>query len=760
MKMKAKTTVFALLGNTLLLFLGLFAGVYSLDSAFGLGLSPMVFGVVCLTAIGVAALHSFCGGRLRVVLTLAACALVALAVWQWWDSVFLGAQFVFHKISYAFHQEIRQILYYELPVALSDEAYGLHASRFVCALIPLLGLWLGAWQLRGRAAWPAAVAMGVLPGLSLFILRSPGAAPLYATLLYLALSLLCRKGYRQSLWLGGRRALTAAAPVAAAMALIVLLFPQKGYQRPAWVEDLRLRAKTMAQSWALSGGNGGAQPGVYTFRRFGSPSFDGHTVLTVRAERSGHALLRGWSAARYTRYGWQPLSDQALAALPEADADSAPWSYPAHAALDSGAALASQTIQIIEGTTNTTYYYVPYFSTSMYTGATFHADSYIQRLESHYSYSFDCLDPDQVPAGAQVGWDGGGYYGEPEYRQFVYRNYLDMPYDLLGDEALEVIRAGARYAQGQAPGLDDPISILTQFSYADRRGQLIAQAQAVADYLASFTHYDLSTPAQPLGEDFVSHFLTESRQGYCAHYATAATLILREMGVPARFVSGYAADLVSGQSVSVPDENAHAWVEVYVDGFGWQPVDVTPAGAFGPGPEQTAPSPSPSAAPSAQPDPSQAPASPSPSPSPSPSAAPSVQPSDSPGPGQSQDGSTAGHTGAWWALGCGLALAAAMLAVWLQRWLRLGRWKKRCGQQDPNAAVLWLYRYLLAARSRFAYALPERAAELAQKAAFSQHTLTQAERREMEDLTRAAYHAAKAQPWGPRLRLRWVWCLI
>lgn len=746
MKMKAKTVVFALFGNTLLLFLGLFGGVYSLNSAFGLEFSTTVFGAVCLTAVGVAVLHTFCGGRLRVALTLAVCALVALAVWQLWDSILSGAQFVFHKISYAYHVEIRQILYYELPVVMPDEAYGPHVSRFLCTAIPLLGLWLGTWQLRGRAAWPAAVAVGVLPGLSLFILRSPGAASLYATLLYLALSLLCRKGYRQSFWLGGRRVLTTAAPVAAAMALIALLFPQKGYQRPAWVEDLRVRAKTAAQSWVLDRGSGGDRPGVYTFRRFGSPSFDGHTVLTVRADYSGHALLRGWSAARYTHYGWQPLSDQALAALPEADADSAPWSYPAHAVLDSGAALASQTIQITELATSTEYYYVPYFSTSMYTGASFYADSYIQRWDGHYSYSFDCLDPDQVPAGAQVGWDGGSYYGEPEYRHFVYRNYLDMPYDLLSDEALEAIRTAARYADGQG-----------QTSYSDQRGQRMAQAQAVADYLASFTHYDLSTPAQPLGEDFVSYFLTESHQGYCAHYATAATLILREMGVPARFVSGYAADLVSGQSVNVPDQNAHAWVEIYVDGFGWQPVDVTPAGSFGPGPAQASPSPSPSATPSAQPDPSQAPA----SPSPSPSAAPSVQPSASPSPGPGQGGpTTTGHTGAWWALGCVLTLAAATLAVWLQRHLRLGRWRRRCGQGDSNAAVIWLYRYLLAAQSRFAYVLPERAVELAQRAAFSQHALTQAERQEMEDLARNAHAAAKAQPLGLRLRLRWVWCLI
>lgn len=746
MKTKVPASLFAFCGSTLLVFLGLFGGVYSLVSPFDLAFADAVFWVVCLSAVLVGLLHTLQRGRLRLMLTLAVCAVVALAVWRQWDSVFLGAQVVFHKISLAFHQEIPQILYYELPVTLSEKALTTHASRFVCVMTPLLGLWLGAWQLRGRAVWPAALAVGVLPGLSLFVLRSPSALALGAALLYLALSALCRKGYQRGASLGGRRVVTAAVPVAAAMALIALIFPQSGYQRPAWVEDLRIRAKTAAQTWTFSGGSGDDQPGVYAFRRFGSPSFDGHAVLMLSSDYSGHVLLRGWSAAEYTRYGWQPLGEEALAALPVAETDSAPWSYPAHAALDSGEAGPSRTMHITEVSTAGEYYYTPYFPSSMYAGAVFHEDSYIARLAQHYYYDFDFLASEEVPAGAQVGWDGGAYYGEPEYRDFVYQNYLDVPYALLSDEAVEVIRTAARYAHDQG-----------QTSYSDQRGQRIAQAQAVADYLSSFTHYDLSTPAQPLGQDFVSYFLTDSHQGYCAHYATAATLILREMGIPARFVSGYAADLPGGgQSVNVPDQNAHAWVELYVDGFGWQPADVTPAGAFGPGPEQTVPSQAPSASPSAAPSASQAPA----SASPSPSAAPSVAPSPSQGPASVQTGSANPPAAVWWCLGLLLTVAALLFALWLRRYLRLRRWKRRCGQPDANAAVIWLYRYLETLERRLGRAIPEEALALAQKAAFSQHTLTQAERQAMEGLARQAHDAAKAQPLGLRLRLRLVWCLI
>lgn len=114
--------------------------------------------------------------------------------------------------------------------------------------------------------------------------------------------------------------------------------------------------------------------------------------------------------------------------------------------------------------------------------------------------------------------------------------------------------------------------------------------------------YTLSPGITPRRKDFVNYFLTEKRKGYCAHYASAATLILRYMGIPARYVEGYAVDamqiaedgkltdknvsdyydgasLLSQSSVisyDASDGNAHAWVEVYDQNIGWYPVELTP----------------------------------------------------------------------------------------------------------------------------------------------------------------------------------------
>ena len=111
-----------------------------------------------------------------------------------------------------------------------------------------------------------------------------------------------------------------------------------------------------------------------------------------------------------------------------------------------------------------------------------------------------------------------------------------------------------------------------------------------------------STDAEtPNGDqDFVEYVLTDSQSGYSVHYATVATLLLRYYGVPARYVEGYvlntakmdaeeaeSADKPNEKYVRMPDDDAggtytlteddaHAWVEYYLDGIGWVPFDVTP----------------------------------------------------------------------------------------------------------------------------------------------------------------------------------------
>lgn len=86
----------------------------------------------------------------------------------------------------------------------------------------------------------------------------------------------------------------------------------------------------------------------------------------------------------------------------------------------------------------------------------------------------------------------------------------------------------------------------------------------------------------PEGEDFAEYFLKESKIGNPVHFATAAALMFRYYGIPSRYVEGYLitpedVEGLSGEStIGIAGTNGHAWVEIYVDGLGWVPVEMTP----------------------------------------------------------------------------------------------------------------------------------------------------------------------------------------
>ncbi|HEX6547860.1 MAG TPA: transglutaminaseTgpA domain-containing protein [Candidatus Dormibacteraeota bacterium] len=104
------------------------------------------------------------------------------------------------------------------------------------------------------------------------------------------------------------------------------------------------------------------------------------------------------------------------------------------------------------------------------------------------------------------------------------------------------------------------------------------QVMALTSYLQSNYRYTLQLGHVPAGRDPVDWFLFDAREGYCEQFATAETLMLRSLGIPARLATGYATgtyDPVLNQAV-VHESDAHAWVEVYFPGHGWVPVDPSP----------------------------------------------------------------------------------------------------------------------------------------------------------------------------------------
>lgn len=106
-----------------------------------------------------------------------------------------------------------------------------------------------------------------------------------------------------------------------------------------------------------------------------------------------------------------------------------------------------------------------------------------------------------------------------------------------------------------------------------------AQVEAVKNYLMEHEAYTLDTQVPPPGKDFVDDFLFETHAGYCNHFSTAMTVLLRSKGIPARYVKGFApgkADVNEPGRYLISEGDAHSWVEVYFPESGWIPFDPTP----------------------------------------------------------------------------------------------------------------------------------------------------------------------------------------
>lgn len=132
------------------------------------------------------------------------------------------------------------------------------------------------------------------------------------------------------------------------------------------------------------------------------------------------------------------------------------------------------------------------------------------------------------------------------------------------------------------PNLPDRVRALAA-RVTEGRATTFGKAFAVMAYLQRYT-YAQDPPLPARGHDFVDDFLFVSKRGYCTSFASAMVVMLRAVGVPARYVEGYrvplagAVDTPDGKHVVVREGQAHAWVEVYDVALGaWLTFDPTPA---------------------------------------------------------------------------------------------------------------------------------------------------------------------------------------
>ncbi len=196
---------------------------------------------------------------------------------------------------------------------------------------------------------------------------------------------------------------------------------------------------------------------------------------------------------------------------------------------------------------------------------------YSVTLEPHQQRWLFALDlPSLVPPRSRLSLDFAIIADEPvqTLRQYEMRSFID--YRL----AAQSPPMASRYLQ--LPGEVGRRARTLARELRSSSANNAAYVQAVLHYIASQAFYYTRQPPLLL-RDAIDEFLFSSRRGFCEHYASAFTFLMRAAGIPARVVTGYQGGEMNPQSdyFIVRQSDAHAWVEVWLKGEGWRRVDPT-----------------------------------------------------------------------------------------------------------------------------------------------------------------------------------------
>ena len=182
-----------------------------------------------------------------------------------------------------------------------------------------------------------------------------------------------------------------------------------------------------------------------------------------------------------------------------------------------------------------------------------------------YAVEYDDVAPGEMLADAAfLSEDETGYArAEAVFSAFSKEHYLDIS----ADDA-EAVRT----------------YIFNEETWDETAGEsAYAVVSRVRTMLSTVASYEENPIDAPRGTSFARWFFSNAREGNSAYFATIATMAFREQGIPARYVEGYrvgAAELDAARDnngdVLLGANQAHAWCEIYIQGIGWTPIEVTP----------------------------------------------------------------------------------------------------------------------------------------------------------------------------------------
>lgn len=541
-------------------------------------------------------------------------------------------------------------------------------------IVACMAITAAAWTLSRRKPAILAVIFGFLPLIACLVVTNtvPAEWCLFVLLCSMLLLMVTNTVRRRSERDGNRLTAMLLIPILLGANLLFWAAPRDGYV--VGVNDFQQTILTWLQKLPLGQftGDGGIQVGTGTessqkvdLGEVGPNYQFGYPVMYVTATKNGALYLRGQSYDTYTGQTWETTE--------VSNGTDSGWPLAVRSA--------TAEIRTIE-TLDT--FYMPYYPGGTLTGITL-VNGMVENPNSVRRYALSMSEP-----------------GSNQNTRFT----VNDQYSFLPEFTKTVANKHLR-----AMGVDVGTDTVQQI------------ADKVGSYVRSRALYDLKTQKMPIYEtDFAMWFLDSGEAGYCVHFATAAAVLLRSAGVPARYVTGYVTSLRENAEGLVTTDNAHAWVEYLHPENGWTILEATPSDGMPDEDFIVTTTPTQTTEPTeSQPVETTTPTI-SNTETPDETTLPTI---DNPtnNPKKKVDLSGLWEVLKW--LGIVLGICAATVTQYAAR-LRLRKKKMRTGPSNQRALAQWreVLRYARLLKKK----VPEELLHLAEKAKFSQHSLTASER--------------------------------
>ena len=458
------------------------------------------------------------------------------------------------------------------PTYVQQTGSGVAAVVFLSALSALVGLWCAAFVRRphGVAFWACEILL-----IAALLLLAPVITVLQGIVAASILLLL----HAVRFGCDGTDAVRVWGRAAAVLLLVIVVCGANMENQPQALTAFRRQVTGAVQTWRF-GENRAAGLTDGDLTTAGTRQQSDEEMLTVTLAQPDSYYLRGFVGENYDGSRWLPLSREALAE----NADAFYWLHEGGFYGQTQLAQAAQTsapdavteenrLSVANIGASSRYLYAPYETLPGSAGldgqAVGDAAVCAHGLRGQRTYAIlaanELLTQQNRIASAltaDTAENAAFLAKEAAYNRFVYANDTALP-DSVRSYLQEKL-GSYETEEGQS-----------HFDYAKAK-------QNILFYLTTYADYNESVPAVPEGVDFVLNFLDGTQAGYDVHYATAAAMMFRYYGIPARYAEGFlitkedAAALAPGDTISLDGTHGHAWVEYYQDGVGWLPFEVTP----------------------------------------------------------------------------------------------------------------------------------------------------------------------------------------